>query len=84
MTRKLALIGIAVIALAGTACAGSSLPAQAKSDLNFNREYLTTYYNNAQHTTVVGYHEVGYGEYCIDYNWGTTSNYSTYTSFPCE
>lgn len=83
MTRKLALTGIAVIALGGTAIAGSGLPAQAKPGLNFNTEYVTTYYNNAEHTTVIGYHELGYGENCTDYNWGTTSSYVTYTSFPC-
>ena len=83
MTRKHTLTGIAVIALAGAAIAGSGLSAQARSNLNPGTEYVTDYWSNAQHTTLVGLHQLGYGEFCTSYNWGTTSNYVTHSSFPC-
>ncbi|HLK00232.1 MAG TPA: hypothetical protein VKU39_10035 [Streptosporangiaceae bacterium] len=83
MTRKITRAGIAAIVLAGTAIAGSALPARANSHLNPNTEYTYTYYSSAQHTTIVGYRDFGYGQWCTNDSWGTTSSYYTVTWRPC-
>jgi hypothetical protein len=83
MTRKLSRTGSAAIVLAGTALAGSSLPAQALTQARpgpvIQKETLYTYYNNAQHTTVIGYAEYG----CTTVISGSSSSYYTVHSWNC-
>jgi hypothetical protein len=84
MKRKFARTGIAALVVGSTVMAGSALPAQAKPELNFGTEYVTTYWSNAQHTTFVGERVLGYGENCQNYSYGSTSAYVTYSTYPCE
>jgi hypothetical protein len=81
---KLARTGFAVIVAAGIAAGGSVLPAQAKPSIPPNTEYVYVYYNNAQHTTVVGEDtEIAAG--CPWIAWGTrTSYYTILTNRGCE
>jgi hypothetical protein len=83
MTRKLSRTGIAALFLAGTALAGSSLPAQAMTQARpgpiIQKETLYTFYNNAQHTTVIGYAEYG----CTTVKSGSESSYYTVIMYSC-
>jgi len=75
MVRKLAHIGLIALFMTGSALVGA-LPAQAaqthaKPGIAPD-EYVVDYYNNAQHTTLVGVRESGP---CGTYSYGTTSAY---------
>ena len=70
--------------LAGTALAGTSLPAQAQPGLSPNTEYLFNYYSNPQRTILVGVHSEGFGKGCENNSWGQTTNYVYVTSYPCS
>jgi hypothetical protein len=75
MIRKLTHIGLIAVFMAGTALAGA-LPAQAaqthaKPGIAPD-EYVVDYYNNAQHSILVGIRENGP---CGTYSYGTTSAY---------
>jgi hypothetical protein len=79
--RKLTRTGIAAIVLAGTAIAGSALPAQAKPDINPNTEYVTLYYSTPQHTTLIGYYEYG----CAGIQeWGSQTGYRVFETYQCN
>src|ERR1700690_4092985 len=76
MFRKLTRIGLIALFMTGTALAGG-LPAQAaqthaKPGIAPD-EYLVDFYNNAQHTIIVGWREDGP---CGTYSSGTTSAYA--------
>ena len=75
MTRKLIRIGLTALFMTGTALVGV-LPAQAAQTHAKPRiapdEYIVDYYNNAQHTLLVGVRENGP---CGTYSYGTTSAY---------
>jgi hypothetical protein len=75
MVRKLIRIGLIALFMTGTTLV-SGLPAQAsqahaKPGIAPD-EYIVDYYNNAQHTTLVGVRESGP---CGTYSYGTTSAY---------
>jgi hypothetical protein len=80
MTRKLTRTGIAAIVLAGTAIAGSALPAQAKPAINPNTEYVFLYYSTPQHTMLNGYYEFG----CDGIQQsGSQTGYLVYETYHC-
>jgi hypothetical protein len=84
MARKFARTGFAALAVAGTLLAGSGLSAQAqvKPQIAYGEEIVTTYYNNAAHSEVVGVHYLGT---CVSSgaSWGTISQYSTFDEYTC-
>ena len=81
MFRKLARTCIATLILAGTAVAGSGLPAQANPSPRVREfELILTYYNNAQHSIVVGTFASG----CYYYASGTRSAYVSSNSYLCK
>jgi len=85
MARKFARTGIAALAVAGIVMAGGGLSAQAqvKPQIAYGEEAVTTYYNNAQHSVVVGVRYLGT---CVPAgaSWGTFSAYSTFDEYYCN
>jgi hypothetical protein len=81
MASKLAWTGIAAAVLAGTVLAGA-LPAQAQARprVAYGHENVIDYYNNAQHSTLVG--QLYQGS-CGGTSWGTFTAYSTLYQFTC-
>jgi hypothetical protein len=81
--RMFAKTRIAAIVLAGAAVAAAAIgvPAQAHAGPRIvpGMEGIHTYYNDAQHTTIVG--QVEYG--CWNDTWGTTSDYQTFELISC-
>jgi hypothetical protein len=84
MARKFARAGIAALAVAGIVMAGGGLSAQAqvKPQIAYGEEAVTTYYNNAQHSEVVGVRYLGTCVPAGD-SWGTFSAYSTFDEYYC-
>lgn len=81
---KLARTGFAAIVVASIAAGTSVLPAQAKPSISPNTEYVNVYYNNAQHTTVVGEYTTIYPANCNDWvAWGTRTSYYTVVTNVC-
>jgi hypothetical protein len=80
MMEKLARTGIAAIALAGVMAYGG-LSAHGGPKYAVNTEYLWTYYNNASHSTEVGYWDYG----CAGtYSSGTRTIYYTEKTYMCN
>jgi len=81
MVKKLTHISLVALFIAGTAVVGA-MPAQAAQTHvkpGFGGIEITTdYYNNAQHTVLVGWREVGE---CGNHSSGTTTSYSV-VSYP--
>jgi len=77
MTRKAALTGIAVFALAGAA---GLVPAQAAHAV-VGPETVIIYYSNAAHTTAVGETEIGV---CARTSWGQHTSYSYEYEYECN
>jgi hypothetical protein len=83
MARKLTRTRIAAAVLAGTAlAAGVPAVAQASPRIAYGEEDVFTYYNNAQHSTVVGQHFLG--TCTTDPSWGTFSMYYTFIEYNCD
>ena len=78
MTRKLSRTVIAATVLAGFTMVGG-LSASAQTSVAPGEEVFTTYYNNAQHSTVIGQRAIG----CTIYAWGSTSSYITVNAYAC-
>jgi hypothetical protein len=83
MTRTLARTGIAAVIIASAVMAGGGLPAQAKPMILINSEIVISYYNNAQHSTLVGQRYIG-GCSLGYLDWGNTSSYSSSYGFSCQ
>jgi hypothetical protein len=85
MAPKFARTGIAALAVAGIVMAGGGLSAQAqvKPQIAYGEEAVTTYYNNAQHSEIVGVRYLGT---CVPVgdSWGTFSAYSTFYEYYCS
>ncbi len=80
MAGKLARLACAVTAAAGLTLAGGlSASAAARPSVGMGEEVVLTYYNNAQHTTVMG----GYSFGCTFSSWGSTSSYYTTNEYAC-
>jgi hypothetical protein len=82
MIRKLAGAGFVTMLLAGTVLAGG-LPAQAaqvRPGVAYGHELVYYYYNDAQHTTLIGEQQLGS---CGFYVFGTTSSYYTRDEYTC-
>jgi hypothetical protein len=84
MARRFARTGFAALAVAGMFMAGSGTLAQAqvKPQIAYGQEDVTTYYNNAAHSEVVGVHYLGT---CVPAgsSWGTFSAYYTFEEYSC-
>ena len=81
---KLARTRFAAIAVAGIAAGASVLPALAKPSIAPGTEYVDIYFNNAQHTKVVGENTTVYPAGCIDWEaWGTRTSYYTVQATVC-
>jgi hypothetical protein len=81
MARKVIRAGIVAV-LAGSALA-AAVPAQAsqiRPGVVQGYEYITTFYSNAQETTVVGTYAHGS---CGNYDTGVTSLYHTIVVYQC-
>ena len=81
MARKIIRAGMVAV-LAGAALA-AGVPAQAsqiRPDVVQGYEYITTFYSNAQETTVVGTYAHGS---CGNYATGVTSLYHTIVVYQC-
>jgi hypothetical protein len=81
MSRKLARTLTGVVILVAAAI-GSSGPALASSRIYPNSELVETYYNNAQHSQVVGQRWIGECE--ASGGWGTETSYVVGTSYFCN
>ena len=81
MSRKLARTLSGVVILAAAAI-GSGAPALASSNIYPNSELVETYYNNAQHSQVVG--QSWFGECEPSGEWGTITSYVVGTSYFCS
>jgi len=82
MAKRLARTGIAAMALTGTVIAFGGITAQAQvrpGSIGGGTEFTTDFYNNAQHTTIIG----ALGNGCVHFSWGTTSSYFTSFETPC-
>lgn len=84
MAPKFTRITIATLVVAGTAMIGGGLSAQAqvKPQIAYGEEFVTTYYNDAQHDQVVGVRYLGI---CVPSgaSWGTFSSYYTFDEYWC-
>jgi hypothetical protein len=81
MIRKLRRLGFVTVIIAGaTLATAASLPAAVAMTPQLNGyETSITYYNNAQHSEIVGAYDTG----CFTFQWGTASDYSTTTETVC-
>ncbi len=83
MAPKFVLTGIAALVVAGTVMVGGlSTPAQANPRIAVGEEAVTTFYNNAQHSEIVGVRYLGTCVPAGD-SWGTFSAYSTFKEYYC-
>jgi hypothetical protein len=83
--KKFARTGLAVIAIVGLTVGGSVVPAQAQSNIPPNTAWYYVYYNNAQHTTVVGGATLrAPSASCWEAAWGTATSYYTVVTAPCN
>ena len=81
MAGKFARLACAVTAAAGMTLAGGlSASAAARPSVGMGEEIVLTYYNNAQHTTVIG----GYSYGCVFSSWGSNSSFFTTNSYACS
>ncbi|WP_034086761.1 hypothetical protein [Streptacidiphilus albus] len=85
MVGKFARAGLIALLMTGTAMAGA-LPAQAaqayaKPGIAPPVEYVVDYYNNAQHTLLVGVRQNGP---CGAFSYGTTTAYYVGGYAPCS
>jgi len=83
MAPKFARTAIAALVVAGTVMVGGvSAQAQVKPQIAYGEEAVTTYYNNAQHSEIVGVRYLGICVPAGD-SWGTISAYSTFDEYYC-
>lgn len=83
MVKKLTHIGLVALFITGTAVVGA-MPAQAaqthaKPGIG-GIEFTTDYYNNAQHSVLVGWRQVGE---CGNRSYETATSYSVVSTLTC-
>jgi Family of unknown function (DUF6289) len=81
MAGKAARLALAATLVTGLTMAACALPASAaaRPGVAPGEEILLTYYNNAQHSTVVGQYAYG----CTFSSWGESTSYYVTTAHAC-
>jgi hypothetical protein len=81
MIGKTTRIALAAALAAGLTMAASTLSASAatRPGVGQGEEVVITYYNNAQHSTVVGQYAFG----CTFSSWGESTSYETAIEYAC-